>query len=47
MLYGYRCAKEICDAEGVRLFNATVGGQLEVFPRVRFEALFEAQRRFE
>ena len=47
MLYGYRCAKEICDVEGVRVFNATVGGQLEIFPRVRFETLFEAQRRFE
>lgn len=47
MLYGYRCAKAICDAEDVRVFNATMGGQLEIFPRVRFETLFEARHRAE
>lgn len=42
MIYGYQCAREICEGLGVRVFNATVGGQLEVFPRVAFETLFRS-----
>lgn len=37
MHYGY--AKQVLDEIGVKVFNATVGGNLEVFPRVDFEAL--------
>lgn len=40
MIYGYERTKEVCDAAGVQIFNATVGGALEVFPRVDFDDLF-------
>lgn len=38
---GYLKAKEYCDAHGVKIFNATRGGKLEVFPRVDFDQLFK------
>jgi len=34
-------AKRFADAHGVRIYNATRGGKLEVFPRVGFDSLFE------
>jgi len=37
----YRVARAACEARGVSTQNATVGGKLEVFPRVAFESLFE------
>jgi len=36
----YRLAKEIYENDGRRIFNATRGGKLEVFPRVDFDSLF-------
>lgn len=42
MIYGYERTKEVCDAAGVQVFNATVGGMLEVFPRVSFASLFDS-----
>jgi len=33
-------AKEYTDAHGIKIFNATRGGKLEVFERVDFDALF-------
>jgi hypothetical protein len=36
MLLHYEKAKEVCDALGVRVFNATVGGKLETFPRTDY-----------
>ncbi len=36
MIYHYRHAKLICDEMGVKVYNATVGGKLEVFPRVDY-----------
>ena len=41
MLFSYKQVKEVCDLHGVDIFNATIGGKLEVFERVRFESLFE------
>ena len=32
--------KDFCDAKGVKVFNATRGGKLEVYPRVDFDSLF-------
>ena len=32
--------KDFADARGVKIFNATRGGKLEVFPRVDFDSLF-------
>lgn len=37
----YKKAKKACDEIGVKIFNATRGGKLEVFPRVDFDSLFE------
>ncbi len=40
MIYGYQMVKIACDELGVSVLNATVGGMLEVFPRVNFDSLF-------
>ncbi len=37
----YRIAKAGAKKAGVEILNATVGGKLEVFPRVEFEGLFK------
>lgn len=36
----YVAMKDHCDRRGIRVFNATRGGKLEVFPRVDFDSLF-------
>lgn len=36
----FLAAKKHCDARGIRVYNATRGGKLEVFPRVDFDTLF-------
>lgn len=40
MIFHYEQAKKVCDSLGVNIFNATVGGNLEVFPRVNYVDLF-------
>jgi len=40
VLTSYRMAKLVYEATGRTIFNATVGGQLEEFPRVPFDSLF-------
>lgn len=37
----YVAMKRHCDARGIRVYNATRGGKLEVFERVDFDSLFE------
>lgn len=37
MTTAYKAAKKYADAHGVKIFNATRGGKLEVFPRVSLE----------
>jgi len=37
----YQLARDVFAASGRRIFNASVGGKLDVFPRVDFDALFE------
>lgn len=32
--------KEIAERKGIKLYNATVGGQLDIFERIDFETLF-------
>lgn len=32
----YRAAKAYCDSHGVKIFNATIGGALEIFERIDF-----------
>lgn len=36
----YREARKYCDKHGIRIYNATRGGKLEVFERIDFERLF-------
>lgn len=40
MIRHHQYAKDALDAIGVEVYNATVGGRLEVFPRRRFEEFF-------
>lgn len=40
MLEHHAYAREACHLLGVRVFNATVGGKLEVYPRIQFDSLF-------
>jgi hypothetical protein len=40
-MHAHRIAKEECDARGVKIFNATVGGELETYPRVSLERLLK------
>lgn len=37
MFFSYRIAKQYADADGIKIFNATRGGALEIFPRVKLE----------
>lgn len=37
----YVALKEQCAKRGIKVFNATRGGKLEVFPRVNFDELFD------
>lgn len=38
---GYSAAKKYTDSHGIKIYNATRGGKLEIFPRVDFDTLFE------
>ena len=40
MIFNYEQAKRVTDKLGVNVYNATIGGKLEVFPRVNFTDLF-------
>jgi hypothetical protein len=40
MIKHYQISKEICDLKNVKVYNATVGGNLDVFPRVNYIDLF-------
>ena len=37
----FQSAKEYADTHGIKIYNATRGGTLEVFPRVDFDSLFK------
>lgn len=42
-ILAYRSAKKYADNHGISIYNATRGGELEVFERVNFDELFEKQ----
>ena len=44
MIQHYEKAYDICQANGIEVFNAGVGGMLEVFPRVSFREAIEECR---
>ena len=46
MREAYKEARKVTDANGVTIHNATVGGKLEVFPRVDYYSLFEEQQLY-
>ena len=37
----YKAAKKYADKNGIKIYNATRGGKLEIFERVNFDTLFE------
>ena len=39
----YKSAKNYCDKNGIKIYNATIGGKLEVFERIDFWSLFKKQ----
>jgi len=39
---GYRVARSFFDARGIRVYNATMGGKLEVFERASFDEVMDA-----
>ncbi|HTL28098.1 MAG TPA: hypothetical protein VL282_02710 [Tepidisphaeraceae bacterium] len=41
----YRIAKHMFQLDGRRILDATIGGKLEVFPKVDYYSLFDATRR--
>lgn len=41
VLYAWQAAKKYCDEHGIKIYNATRGGKLEVFERIDFDSLFE------
>ena len=41
--YGYKIAQEYCMHKGVKIYNATRGGKLEVFPRVSLEEVLKKE----
>ena len=36
----YQKAREVCEKKGIKVYNATRGGKLEVFERIDFDSLF-------
>ncbi len=42
--YAFMSAKRYADAHGIKIYNATRGGKLEIFERVDFDSLFEEKR---
>lgn len=41
MVMAYQSAKDYADAHDIKIFNATRGGELEVFKRMEFDRLFD------
>lgn len=41
MILAYSAAKKYADSNGIKIYNATRGGKLEVFERVDFDSLFD------
>lgn len=39
-LAGYQSAKQYGDSHNIKIYNATRGGKLEIFPRINFDSLF-------
>lgn len=44
MIMAYESAKKYADEHGIKIYNATRGGMLEVFERVDFDSLFDGEK---
>ena len=40
-LAGYRAVNKYCDSHGIKVINATRGGNLEIFPRASLEEILK------
>lgn len=40
MNYSYKLAKEFAEKKGIKIYNATRGGKLEIFDRINFDNIF-------
>lgn len=40
IMLAYQAAKQYADSHGIKIYNATRGGELEIFPRADFDSLF-------
>lgn len=45
VLMNFHHAKALTDSLGVRIFNATKGGELELFPRVDYDSVFDGSMK--
>lgn len=45
MIAAYKVAKEYADAHGIKIYNATRGGMLEVFPRVDLDEVLVVKEK--
>ena len=41
LIKNYECANRFAQEHGVKIYNATRGGYLEVFERINFESVFD------
>jgi hypothetical protein len=41
IIMGHRTAKSACELRGIEVYNATLGGEMEIYPRVDFMELFK------
>ena len=40
-LLAYACARRVCDRQGVKIYNATRGGKLEIFERTNLDEILD------
>lgn len=45
MIVGYQKAKEYADSHGIKIFNCTRGGMLEVYPRMSLEDVLKEKKQ--
>ena len=43
LIVGYEEVKKYADSHGIKVYNATRGGVLEVFPRVKLEDILKTR----
>lgn len=46
MIQDHKCAKKMADKLGIKIFNATRGGQLDVYPRVDLDIILGITKKY-